>query len=96
MRSEKRNPLIFIHCCWSQTLNLPRLLAELGHPVIGHASMPRAQAIEATTKTLRRAKIQYHPDRVNGSGPFIMLDFLAGWCECKCECRCGEPAIDLL
>lgn len=51
-----------------QTLDLPRLLAELGVPVVGHASLPRAQALEATRKALRRAKVAFHPDKVGLKG----------------------------
>ena len=51
-----------------QTLDLPRLLAELGVPVVGHASLPRAQALEATRKALRRAKVAFHPDKVKREG----------------------------
>jgi len=32
-------------------------------PVTGHATMSRAQSKEAIKKTLRRAKITYHPDK---------------------------------
>lgn len=48
----------------AQALNLPRLLAQLGFPVKGHASMPRAMAADATKKMLRQAKVKFHPDKV--------------------------------
>ncbi|GAX81678.1 hypothetical protein CEUSTIGMA_g9106.t1 [Chlamydomonas eustigma] len=48
-----------------KTLNLPRLLAELQVPVKGLASLTRVQALEATKKALRLAKIKYHPDKVS-------------------------------
>ena len=54
-------PHLFTH---TQALNLPRLLAQLGFPVKGHASMPRTMAADATKKMLRHAKVKFHPDKV--------------------------------
>ncbi len=71
-----------------QTLNLPRLLAELQVPILGLSSLSRANALEATKKALRLAKIRYHPDKVRGLTSRVECMFHAF---CSCPPPCSPP-----